>query len=126
MARHTARLVPDRGDGKGWEGEIQDKGRVDGKGSAYIEMAALDRNVAVSPLVSSDCAQGLWRAIIVVGPSFLLLYPSASVPGQPPDECSQPQHGDAPFSPLGQLGMAQGSVATFPGSQRKLYPVKRM
>lgn len=56
--------------GKVGSGGLWDKGRVDAKGSAYIERAALDRNVAVSPLVSSDCAQSLWRAVIILDPPF--------------------------------------------------------
>lgn len=80
-------------------------------GSTY--MAARDRNMAVSPLVSSGCAQSLWRAITMVGPSFLLLSPPASVPGPPLGERSQPWHGGAPPAPPPQAGHGPGLQPRF-------------
>lgn len=97
-----AHSLPGARGGTGKAG-VQGKGRVDGKGSAYVEMAALDRNVSVPHFMSSACAQSLWRATTILEPFFLLLYPSAS-----------------------KLGMGQGSPSTFPGSQRSVYPVKRI
>lgn len=65
------------------------------------------------PSVSSGCAQSLWGATAVVGPSLPLRCPSA-------DGRSQPSAGMLPPAPR----HAQGSLSTCPGSQS--LPVKGM